>query len=251
MLAACWLLPVSTPAAAGWYGGEVPVHGVRVPGHLPVPDQLIPRPGSLKGRFLVASRHMKDPRFRESVILVVQHGTGGSMGLIINKPTTIGLSRAFPGIRGLDDGAFVYFGGPVELKRMFLLVRAPSDPGESVHVFDSVFISTSSALLERLAAGRVRSGDFRIYAGYAGWAAGQLENEIARGDWHVVAADPSVLFDEPPADVWPRLISRFTGLQVRGDMLPGAAFSSGRPAGFSVIISHAPFMAMNDMEEGP
>jgi putative transcriptional regulator len=160
-----------------------------------------------KGRFLVSNSRIQDRIFGRSVILLVTHDQNGSMGLIINRQTDSKVADLLPDIKELAKlPDTLYFGGPVFLGTVFLLVRGGGDPGESEKVFDNIYISQSIALLKRMADDKGPQTKFRLYAGYAGWAAGQLEAEVIRGDWTVVPADPEMVFDKDPAGIWDRLM---------------------------------------------
>ena len=97
---------------------------------------------------------------------------------------------------------------------MIMLLRTARLPDEdSVQVFQDIYASSSMDLLKRLVSeGRET---FRMYNGYSGWAAGQLEWELSRGDWHVVQADAEAIFDKDPLDVWPELILKSSAIQVK------------------------------------
>jgi len=153
------------------------------------------------GQFLVAARGLADPNFARTVVLLVQHGEEGSWGLVINRPTEVPLSRLFPEERTLKSEASPLFaGGPVSPGRFLLLLRAPRKPLDSLPVFADVFLGWGPAALED------RVSAFRMYSGYAGWAAGQLEAELARGDWRLLPAEAPLVFDEHPERVWEALI---------------------------------------------
>jgi putative transcriptional regulator len=181
---------------------------------LPEPDEFYAKLS--KGNFLVASRKLGDPRFQETVVLLISYDRNGAAGVIINRPIKMSLSDVFPDSRVFKKRKeTVYFGGPVELDRLLFLIRSPGRPEESVHVFGSVYVSSSRPVLDRLI-GKPRTGEHvRVYAGYAGWAAGQLDAEVARGDWHVIQADAKTIFDKKSEKIWPELIRRGSELQVR------------------------------------
>jgi len=207
---------------------EISVTGTPSPGHrqpfhltrnsdpplLPEPDQFTT--DLSKGKFLVASRRLGDPRFQETVVLLISYSRNGAMGLIINRPVKMSLSDVFP-----DSAIFkkrkdtVYFGGPVEMNRLLFLVRSAGKPEETVRVFGSVYVSSSRDMLDRMIDKRKEGEHVRVYAGYAGWAAGQLDAEVARGDWHVIQADARTIFDKKSEKIWPELIRRGSELQVR------------------------------------
>ncbi len=169
-----------------------------------------------KGKFLVASRQLRDPNFAESVVLLVSYGPGGAMGVVINRPTKVPLSSVLPGVKELRGRKeTLYVGGPVAKHQMVLLVRSPTKPGDSTLVFGDVYATGSLAALRQAIRNKPNKTKFHAYAGYAGWAPGQLDAEVARGDWHVIAADAKTVFDRPPSDIWPALIRRLEGQWAR------------------------------------
>ncbi len=166
------------------------------------------------GRFLVAKREMIDPNFAKTVVLLLDYGMHGSLGLVINRPSEMKISALLPELDELKQRKdTVWVGGPVPGNNMFMLVRSTEEPDESRLVFEDVYVSRSEELLGRLA--KKRKSTFRVYAGYAGWAPGQLDHEVARGDWHIVQADGDVVFAENPGDIWPILIPPVPSQQAR------------------------------------
>jgi putative transcriptional regulator len=164
-----------------------------------------------RGMFLVASRQLIDPNFSETVVLLVEYSTEGAVGLIINRPTDIRLSKILTDIRELRRRRdTVYVGGPVGRDQLLLLIKSGSKPDESYHVFKDVYICSDIDALRRITSGKNDAGDFRAYAGYSGWAPGQLEFEMTRGDWHLFPADMKSVFSKDPSEVYPRLIERST-----------------------------------------
>ena len=169
-----------------------------------------------KGKFLVASRRLRDPNFKETVVLLIDYGQDGAMGLVINRPSQIKLATVFPDIKELKerkDSLFV--GGPVAVNQMLLLVGTPQVPEESQAVTQDVYISSSWKVLERLMKNAAKDERFRIFAGYAGWAPNQLDFEKSRGDWHVLKADAETVFDKKPSEIWQELILRASVKWVR------------------------------------
>lgn len=162
-----------------------------------------------KGKLLVARRGLLDPNFAETVILLLDYDEEGAMGLVINLPTELRVATVLPEVGGLaerDDR--VYVGGPVAVSQMLLLVRSEEAPEDSLHVFADVYLSTSRALLERLGGEGRDAIAFRVFAGHSGWAPGQLDAEIGRGDWHVLPADAEVVFDDDTDVLWRDLIEK-------------------------------------------
>jgi putative transcriptional regulator len=172
---------------------------------------VIGRPA--KGKLLVASRQIGDPNFSRSVILLVAYEeNGGAMGVIVNRPTPIPLAKVLPQFEALASHRDqVWLGGPVLPTSLMVLQKSPKPAGEAEAVFDDVYVLTSRDSVEGLFGSDKRPGRFRAYAGHTGWGPGQLENEIARGDWLVVSARPDVVFSEEPGGVWDRLMESSEG----------------------------------------
>lgn len=162
-----------------------------------------------QGQLLIAKRGMGDPRFRKSVILLLEHDIEGSIGLVINRPSQQRLSIVLSDVGELDIRSdTILLGGPVRLGEMRVLFQAMTEPDEAWQVFREVYVSGSAAVLRRL----VRDGNevpaFRAYAGYSGWGSGQLEHEILRGDWHILPADIHTVFEVEYDEMWRMLIAR-------------------------------------------
>lgn len=174
------------------------------------------------GVFLVARPDLNDPNFRESVVLVTQHGGGSPVGVIINRPTRLTLGEVFPSnerLKGLPDT--LYFGGPVSTRMLVFVFRAETQPRDALRVLEDVYISFNQDLLAELLRRPAPTVNLRIYAGYSGWGSGQLQHEMARGDWHMVRADPDTIFRSDPAKVWEEMLGRASARQVRTHRAPG------------------------------
>lgn len=196
-------------------------------GPLILPSPYQSRSALFKGKFLVASQDMKDPRFAETVILLVEYSFNGATGLIVNRPTEVRLSSVFPDVKGMEHRKdIVYIGGPVNQGQMLMLVQSKRKPEESQHVFQDIYVSGSQKVLEGMTGTTDMGSRFRIYAGYSGWAPQQLDREVGRGDWHLLEADVKTIFDKEPSQIWPELIRRGTAQwvkaseRVRGRALP-------------------------------
>jgi putative transcriptional regulator len=170
-------------------------------------DQWMPLQRELnRGVFLVSAEQLVDPNFSQTVVVLLEYGEEGAMGLIINRPTKVRLSEVFPDIRRLRrrrDRLFV--GGPVHVEQILLLVRSKEEPEDSFPVFEDVYVCSSLEELERIVKNRSPDEDFRIFAGYAGWAPGQLDAEVMRGDWRIVRADAESIFSPAPEKLWQEL----------------------------------------------
>jgi len=152
------------------------------------------------------------------VVLLVAQGEEGSWGLVLNRPTAVPLAKLFAGQPGLPRREGVLFaGGPVEAGRvLLLLLRAQRPPEDARPVFADVYLGWSPQAL------RDSRGieEFRVYSGYAGWAPGQLEAEIARGDWRLLPAEVPLVFKRQPERLWEELVRRLeTPVAVMEDAL--------------------------------
>jgi putative transcriptional regulator len=162
---------------------------------------------SLKNQFLIAMPGLEDPNFSRTVTYICDHDEHGAMGIVINRPSGLQLADVLEhmGIEASDPQAgeqIVYLGGPVEEERGFVL-HSPNDGDwkSSIDITDQVGITTSKDILEALARG---AGPARtlVALGYAGWSAGQLEQELQQNAWLSGPAETRVLFDLPPEQRW-------------------------------------------------
>lgn len=167
---------------------------------------------------LVASRKLNDPNFRESVVMVTRHGRSSPIGVIINRPLDKHLGDALPELPGARKQR-LHRGGPVTPDRLVFLFRGDSSPPGTIEVIDKVFFGQQASLLGELVTGKHPQRGLRVFAGMAGWAPGQLEKEIARGDWFVLPVDGATLFEQPPESLWPDLYRRAT--QTTAGLEPG------------------------------
>jgi putative transcriptional regulator len=156
---------------------------------------------NLTHHFLIAMPAMVDPHFANSLTYVCEHTAEGALGIVVNKPIDMKLAALFEQIEiALEDAVLgdvpVHFGGPVQLDRGFVLHRPVGRWQSTLPIHDSVGLTTSKDVLE--AAGRGEGPkDMFVSLGYAGWQAGQLEQELASNAWLTVEADPDVMFDLP------------------------------------------------------
>ncbi|MBW2435314.1 MAG: YqgE/AlgH family protein [Deltaproteobacteria bacterium] len=194
------------------FEAAIPKEGNGVPGY---------REELAKGKFLVASRRLDDPNFSETVVLLIEYGPDGAMGLVVNRPSNVKLSTVFPDVEALKERKdTVYVGGPVAVNQMLMLIRSSKAPAASKPVIDNVYMSASWKVLEGLIKEAAADQQFRLYAGYAGWAPNQLDFERTRGDWHVIKADADSVFALDPKALWQELIRRATIKWVRLEKPP-------------------------------
>ena len=169
------------------------------------------------GLFLVAKPALLDPNFRETVVLVTQPiPGGGTLGVILNRPLAARLSELFPEAAGaLPHFDPLYAGGPVARNQLLFLVRSQEPPSTALRVLDDVVLSGDRELLSKIVSGRMKVNAFRAYAGFAGWAARQLQVEIAQGGWYVIPADADTIFSADAATLWAELIKRINARSAR------------------------------------
>jgi len=160
----------------------------------------------LTNQFLVAMPTMDDPNFRETVTYICEHSEQGALGIIINRPMNVVLEDVLKQLalkaEDSDTAASpVYLGGPVQTERGFVIHEPMGEWEATLKVTDSIGVTTSRDILEALAAG---GGPRRcvVALGYAGWTAGQLEEEVKGNAWLTVPADSRIIFDTPPELRW-------------------------------------------------
>lgn len=191
--------------------------------------------GKLAPGFLVASPSLRDPNFSRAVVLLVEHGTSGSLGFVINRPSSLTFDRV---VRSLgmpeaadsdeDSGsasesepkvieeAFepfpLFVGGPVAPQSGWILFdpkeASEDDLSDAVRLSKNIALSASRALLDRMSRASSFPGARLLAMGYSGWGAGQLDEELERGVWLPASLDHQVLFDVRPLDRWTEVLKR-------------------------------------------
>jgi putative transcriptional regulator len=155
----------------------------------------------LAGHFLIAMPAMADPNFKGTVTYLCEHNEDGALGVVVNRPTALTMDTLFEQIEiTVSDLALsqrkVHFGGPVSVAHGFVLHRSHGSWNSSIMVSDELSLTTSKDILEAVATGSGPS-QWLLTLGYAGWGAGQLEQEIAANAWLTVPADAELLFTTP------------------------------------------------------
>jgi putative transcriptional regulator len=170
---------------------------------------------NLTNQFLIAMPGMAGDTFAGTVIYMCEHTDKGALGLVINKPIDIKLKNLFEKVEltlDRDDLAEepVYFGGPVQTERGFVLhERLDSDGGHynsSLKIPGGLEMTTSKDVLEALSNG-VGPRKVLVTLGYSGWGAGQLEDEMGRNSWINVSAEPGIIFDTPVEQRYDKALS--------------------------------------------
>ena len=179
------------------------------PGAPPAGQESMRRPAA--GMFLVAEPGMQDPRFYRSVILLVQHSADGAMGLIVNRRSEVPVSEALSELEpAIATRHNLYFGGPVEPGRiMYMYDRSAQSP--DIGIIENVSFGADYERLKELVTDH-GPDSLRVFFGYAGWASGQLEFELSRGDWTVVPVRAEHVFSSRPDSLWKTLNRAGRGL---------------------------------------
>jgi putative transcriptional regulator len=173
--------------------------------------------GIIAGRLLVATPQLADPNFRRSVVLVVEHeADDGTLGVVLNRPTEVPVDKVLPPWSELVTGPSVVFqGGPVALDSALALAQVPGteEPlgwralsgSPAVARVGLVDLDAPPELLASEVA------KLRVFAGYAGWGAGQLRSEVEEGAWYVLPAESGDVFMNEPERLWPAVLRRQGG----------------------------------------
>lgn len=164
---------------------------------------------SLRGQLLIASPSLLDPNFRRTVVLVTEHTDEGAAGLVLNRPSPAAVAEIVPQLEPLvGDGDHLWVGGPVQTNAVLVLGEFVDPDDAAVPLFGSLgFPSLDDP--DGVVAATTRR---RVFAGYAGWGEGQLEDELAREDWILEPALADDAFTEDPEELWAMVLRRKGGV---------------------------------------
>jgi putative transcriptional regulator len=156
---------------------------------------------NLTHHFLIAMPNMADPHFARSLTYICEHNAQGALGVVVNRPSDMTLKALFEQIEiPLEDDVRgelpVYFGGPVQQDRGFVLHRPAGTWQSTLSINPSIGLTTSRDVLQAVGEGK-GPDQILVSLGYAGWAPGQLEQELSQNAWLTVAADVDVIFNLP------------------------------------------------------
>ena len=182
---------------------------------------------------LVATPQQPDPRFSETVVLLLDYGPASATGVMINRPTWVKPADVFPDLEFLQryrDG--IHIGGPVAPASILVLFRSPViDLPDGVPVVDDVYVSGDIGELREILSAANGERTARLYAGYAGWGPGQLDQEIAAGSWQVVPATGDQVFTREPLELWQQVYrwqsEMSVGLPAKGSPMPVITAGTG------------------------
>jgi len=164
------------------------------------------------GMVLVATANLSGSSFENTVILITQHNRQGTLGIAINRPAHQNLAEFFPNFKAEAGNHPLYLGGPVRPLALFVLARTKAREGW-IPVLADIHLTGGETAYRFLKQNEnnLPKSQLRIFAGYAGWTSGQLENEIQRGDWLTVAIDPGIIFSTEPDRIWADLYRLHSG----------------------------------------
>ena len=167
---------------------------------------------SLAGQILIATPALDGSSFGRTVILMAQHNRDGALGIVINRPiaerpTATLLQALGADVAGITGNVLIFLGGPVSPEICLLLHSAEYHVGDTLDIDGRVALSPAAPVLRDIGLGKGPNKSLVAF-GYAGWAASQLEDEIARGSWYSVSEDPALVFDEDRTKVWDDAIAR-------------------------------------------
>jgi putative transcriptional regulator len=180
---------------------------------LPAPTAL-PQRASLAGQLLVAAPSMGDPRFYQTVIMLVRHDRTGAMGIVVNRPLQERpIAALLEALGEKADGAAgnvrIFAGGPVQPELGFVLHSAEYRRADTTEIDGHVAMTSSREILRDIATNRGPKQSLVAF-GYAGWAPGQLEGELMQGVWFTAPADAKLIFEEERERVWDNAVTRRT-----------------------------------------
>jgi putative transcriptional regulator len=167
---------------------------------------------NLTDNFLIAMPALEDPYFANALVYICEHNENGALGIIVNRPIDMNLAGLFDKIdikleaENLSNLP-VYFGGPVQLDRGFVLHRPIGLWQSTLAVNDEVGLTSSRDVLASVGSDGLPA-EILVTLGYSGWDAGQLENELAQNSWLTVPAKASILFDLPPEERLPAAMQK-------------------------------------------
>jgi putative transcriptional regulator len=178
------------------------------------------RPPLVKGKLLLATPPLVDPNFDRTVVLVLEHGDGGSLGLVLNRPTDEEIEDMLPSWRPFVSGQPVLFdGGPVEEEAVIGLAWVRDLPDAGFAGLDEGLGTVDLSEDPVHFTGQLE--DLRLFRGYAGWSPGQLEDELAANAWIVVDADRRDAFTPAPDTLWRDVLRRQGGsLALMAERIP-------------------------------
>src|SRR2546426_5258187 len=160
---------------------------------------------SLRGSLLIAGPRLFDPNFRRTVVLIGEHNDEGALGVVLNRPSGVTVTEAAPALSPLvGDEAGLFLGGPIQPEGAVVLADFEDPDMAGLLAFGSIGFLIGDVPLQ--AAAGIRRA--RIFAGYAGWGEGQLEQELEEESWIVEPTTPEDVFTDDPEGLWSGVLKR-------------------------------------------
>jgi putative transcriptional regulator len=171
---------------------------------------------SLRGQLLVSNGGLFDPNFRQTVVLIVDHGEDGALGLVLNRPAPLTIGEAIPDLASLVGSEdHLYVGGPVQPEAAVVLAEYDEPEMPEGPLFGSI------AVVGKIGPDAVQGiKRARVFGGYSGWAPGQLEEELGSNDWIVEDATAEDIFTDDPQHLWRVILQRKGGPFVMLSRMP-------------------------------
>jgi putative transcriptional regulator len=164
---------------------------------------------SLSGQLLVAAPSLLDPNFRRAVVLIGAHSAEGAMGVVLNRPSEVTVGEAVPQLeQAVGELETVYVGGPVQPSSIVFLAEFLDPSPAGLLVLGRIGFPAPEADIDELSDAIARR---RVFAGYAGWGEGQLDEELDQGDWIAQPARPEDVFTQDPDELWSKVLARKGG----------------------------------------
>ena len=174
------------------------------------------QPEAPNGILLVAKENLRDPNFSQTVVLVTQAQDGGTVGVILNRPS----GRKHPA-----SGAEIFIGGPVMREVVVALFRSErAPPAPAFHVLRGIYLSMHPGNVDPLLGGTA-TVRHRLYTGFSGWAPGQLESEMRQEGWYVLPASDEIVFRADTSGMWQELVEQARGARTDSRIIPHPAVS--------------------------
>ncbi len=176
-------------------------------------------PGLAEGVLLIAGKQLNDPNFEMTVVLITKFDSEGTAGLVINRRTKIPVAEALPELQKMIPIlGHLYMGGPVAVNSINLLIKSETSLPAAKQVTNGIYLINTLAQFNQLVLDDIEPGNLRLFSGLAGWAPGQLEAELIRGDWYLWHASTETVFNPAPENIWHDLIQIVTAkwVEMRG-----------------------------------
>ncbi|MBS0622539.1 MAG: YqgE/AlgH family protein [Verrucomicrobia bacterium] len=173
-----------------------------------------------KGTFLISAPEVQEGIFFRAVVLLCEHGPGGSFGLIVNKPLELELLDEILSVEEVvNNNIELRASGPVQTNQMMILHTIPDIPEQTIEMLPGCYLGGDLAFLQQCLLNS-ESPPLRLCFGYSGWGAGQLEREFLDGGWHLCRASGSYLFEVPAERLWQKLLRDMGGKYASLSMIP-------------------------------